>query len=233
MQCDDRLPRPRGAGRAGRACVAAVHDALLRRVQEHGPLLPRRIQRLGQRVLVLCDAEATQGIRVREGIDRHAGHGLRRGCRQPPGTHIFEQCFGSFRWQVLGHRQEAVLAGSLNGRDPVGRHTHGHQALGGEGLKRQPLHYLGWIERKLRYHRSLGKLLDPLPHLDDLHGTRVRMRLNAAALCPSVGVVMVTDIGEQEAGLGLIPRLADRDPCGWQALVCATGWRAAAREQRL
>ncbi len=38
--------------------------------------------------------------------------------------------------------------------------------------------------------------------------------------------------GPLPARQGLRPRLADRDSCGWQALVCAPGWRAAARDTK-
>ena len=53
------------------------------------------------------------------------------------------------------------------------------------------------------WHRGGGPFLDALPHLDDLNRAG-RGWPRSPPLGPGVGVVVMPDIGEQEAGLGLV-----------------------------
>jgi hypothetical protein len=71
-------------------------------------------------------------------------------------------------------------------------------------------------------------------HLDDLNGAGARMRLDAAALRPGIGVVMVTDVGGQQTVAGLVDDQADvaadarRPEIGVLALVDAVQLEAVA-----
>jgi hypothetical protein len=56
--------------------------------------------------------------------------------------------------------------------------------------------------------RWRGDILDPLPHFHDLDGPSARVRFDPAALGPGVGIVVVADICQEEARLGLV----DDDP---------------------
>ena len=58
------------------------------------------------------------------------------------------------------------------------------------------------------------KLLHALAHLDDLDCAGCRVRLDAAALGPGVGIVVVADIGEQELAsvLWTMMRMSPLDP---------------------
>jgi hypothetical protein len=66
-----------------------------------------------------------------------------------------------------------------------------------------------WVARRLCL-RSRGRkggrdFLYPLPHLHDLDRAGLWVGLDAAAaLCPPVGVIVVADIGEQEACGGFL-----------------------------
>ncbi len=45
-----------------------------------------------------------------------------------------------------------------------------------------------------------GKLLDPFPHLHQLHGAGCRVALDLAALGPAIGLVVMVHIGQQQTG---------------------------------
>ena len=120
--------------------------------------------------------------------------------------------------QVCGDVEEVVLGRRQNVVDPVRRHTDGHElarierpeAEGRLAPPRRPEreHIDAVAEIELLLHRPRRRhLLDALAHLDDLDGTCLGMRLDAPALGPLVGVVVVADVGQQEA----LRRLVDDD----------------------
>ena len=57
--------------------------------------------------------------------------------------------------------------------------------------------------------RRRGDFLHTLAHLDDLNGTGSRMRLDPPAFRPGIGVVMMTNIGDQQTVAGLVHDQAD------------------------
>ena len=214
MQGNDGLA---GAGRAGDAHGAvevALHQLPLGGVEEDDPLLPGEAQRLLQLGNVLHHAEATLCIGMQEGIgDRHGcGH------VENAGRDELQQRLAGLGRQVGRDVQEAVLGGGENVVDPVGRHADGHELAGIERperehrlaphrLQREQIHAVAEIELQ-RDRPRRRHLLDALAHLDDLDGAGLGMRLDAAALGPLVGVVVVADVGQQEA----LRRLVDDDP---------------------
>ena len=169
-----------GAGRAGgsrRAGVAAIHDALLAGVQEHRPALPGRVQRQGERFLVLHHAEPAQGV----------GMGKRdRPGRPAPGrrsTPVLAyssnaSAASAGRWSASARNASSVAActsaiqscgtptASRSSADSAWNSSRGRDGAGSAGAA------------------GVTELLDPLPHLDDLDRAGARMRLDAAPLGP-------------------------------------------------
>ena len=75
MQCNDRLPRPGGAGDAGGAVVGVFHQVALGRVQEDRPLLPRVVQRPLELYHVRHHAETTLRVGLLAALRGHRGRG--------------------------------------------------------------------------------------------------------------------------------------------------------------
>ena len=169
-------------------------------MQKHRPLFPGRIQGQSQGFLVLHDPEAAQRVRVSERVDRH-GDGSRP--LQAPGGNEFQQRLGGLGWQVVGQREKGILGRVSDVLDPVRGDANAQQVLG-----RQRAENLGWWRWGGRW-RWRGDLLDPLPHFHDLDGAGARVRLDPASLGPGIGIVVVTDIGQEEARLGLVDDDAD------------------------
>jgi predicted ATPase len=67
-------------------------------MEKDRPLLPRRIQCLGQSFLVLHDPEAAQRVRMSEGIGRDD----RRRLTQAAGADIFQQGFRCLGGEMVG-----------------------------------------------------------------------------------------------------------------------------------
>ena len=126
MQRDHRLA---GAGRAGdarRASILAIHELLLRGVQEHRPLLPRVVEGSLQRVRVLHDAEAALRVGMGErvgllvGVNWYARGAARR---------QLKQCFGGLRREVLGELEERVIGRRAHVGEPFERDAVCEQVL--------------------------------------------------------------------------------------------------------
>lgn len=174
-------------------------------MEKDRPLVPGIVEcglQLGE---VFDHAETALGVGVQEGIG-----GLFDGrLGQAPRRREFEQRLGRFRRQVRIEVEETVLSRGLHVRDPILGNADPEQILSpelGENLRRDRrlrLRLFGLVERQTR-----RDLLDALTHFDDLDRARLGMRLDAPALRPRIGFVVVVDIGEQQARLGLV----DDDP---------------------
>ena len=174
---------------------------LLAGMEEHRPALPGGVERQGKRLLVLHHAEPAQRV----GMGKRVGRDKRRRPPQHAGAGIVQQRLPRLGGQMVGQRQERILGRGLHIGDPVLGNANRQQVLGRQRLKQQPRAQRRWLSR----HRRRDQFLDPLPDLDDLDGAGARMRLDAAPLRPEIGVVMVADIGQQEACLGLVNDDAD------------------------
>ena len=138
----------------------------------------------------------------------------RRGRHQPAGGGVFEQRFGGLGRQVRRQREETVLAGRADVGQPVGGHADGEQRIVVQRGKQRRwgrllLLALGGLGKDEIERRRRGDFLHALAHLDDLDRAGARMRLDPPAFGPSVGVVVVADIGDQQALARLVNDQAD------------------------
>jgi hypothetical protein len=143
--------------------------------------------------------------------DRH-----RRGHVEDASGDELQQRLSGLGGEVRGNVEEVVLGRRQDVIDPVRWHTDGHE-LGGiecaeaeDALHRrtQRQHVDAVAEVELLLDRPRRRhLLDALAHLDDLDGTGLGMRLDAPALRPRIGIIVVADVGKEEA----LRRLVDDD----------------------
>jgi hypothetical protein len=121
---------------------------------------------------------------------------------------------------VSGECKKSVFVGRLHVGDPVLRYAHGKKVFGPEffeqpdcrpaGRRRANRHFNRHAEVDCALGgRSCYDLLDSLAYLNDLHSPGLWMGLDASPLGPAVGVVVVPDIGEQQACTGLVHDDAD------------------------
>ena len=211
MNRHDGLAGARRTGDARRPREGTLDQRALGRVEEDAPFLPRKRERLFQFLLVGDQPDPPQRIGMRERIGDGRG---RSGRRQPAGGGVFEQRFGGFGRQVRRQREETVFAGRADVGQPVGGHADGEQRIIVQRGKqrrrgRRLLLALGGLGKDEIERRRRGDFLHALPHLDDLDRAGARMRLDPAAFGPSVGVVVVADIGDQQALARLVNNQAD------------------------
>ena len=125
-----------------------------------------------------------------EGVGRgRGGRGLDAGGEVDQGLH-------RLGGEVVGEVEEGVLGGGADVGEPVGRDAaEEERRLGGAGEER-------------RAGRGDGDgdddLLDALADLDELGGAGGGVDLEAAALGPGVGGVVVADPGEEGVGAALV-----------------------------
>ena len=236
MDRHDGLAGARRTGDARRPREGTLDQRPLGRVEEDAPFLPRKGERLFQFLLVGDQPDPPQRIGMRERI----GDGRRRrGRHQPAGGGEFEQRFGGFGRQVSRQREETVFAGRADVGQPVGGHADREQRIvvqRGKQRRRGRLLLLALrglgkdeIERRRR-----GDFLHALTHFDDLDGAGSRMRLDPPAFRPGIGVVVVADIGDQQAVARLVDDQADvaidarRPEIGVLALVDAVQLKTVA-----
>ena len=107
---------------------------------------------------------------------------------------------GRLAGQVVGHVEEIILRCVAYIIKPVPRHADAQHVVLGKLLeeRRQVL-----LPPDVR--RGLGRagnhdVLDPLAQLDQLRRAGLRMGLDPPPLRPAVSVVVVVDVGEQQAG---------------------------------
>ena len=187
MQRHHRLARAGRADDPGRPVEVALHELALGGVEEHGPVVPRRVERGLQRRLVAHHGEAAARVGVGVGVglgcrDAHRGRLAHRG-----GEHRLLRLVG----QVRGDVEHRVL----------GRLTHRLQPVLGHAPAQQRVVVLP-IEEAGPAHGLLDVSvgddgLDGLADLHDLGGAGARVAVEPPPLGPGVGVVVVADIGEQ------------------------------------
>ena len=211
MDRHDGLAGARRTGHARRPREGTLDQRTLGRVEEDAPFLPRKGERLFQFLLVGDQPDPPQRIGMREGI----GDGRRRsGRHQPAGGGIFEQRFGGLGRQVSRQREEAVFVGRADVGQPVGGHADGEQRIIVQRGKqrrrgRRLLLALGRLGKDEIERRRRGDFLHALAHLDDLDRAGSRMRLDPPPFGPGIGVVVVADIGDQQAVARLVDDQAD------------------------
>ena len=206
VQGHDRLARARGTRHAGRPRKLPLDDLALGRVQKDRPLLPREVEGPFELVLVGHDPEATLGVRVLEGVG--LGRSMHRHGRRVPRCQL-EQSLGGLGRQVVGQLEHRVLRGSLHVGHPLCRDTVAQEVVLGHVLEERPSGGLARRRNGLGLHRHIDiarnrDLAHRLAHLDELSSARLRMALQLAALGPRVGVVVVVDVTQQEARVGLV-----------------------------
>jgi hypothetical protein len=178
----------------------AFDQCALRRVEEDAPFLPRKGQSLFEFLLIGDRANPAQRIRMRKRI----GSGW-SGRRQPAGRGIFEQRFRGLRRQMPGQREEAVLIGCTDIGQPVGGHADRKQRViiqRGKQARSDCFLALYELRKDEIERRGRGDILHPRAHLHDLNRAGSGVRLDPSPLRPGIGVIMVADIGDEEAFAG-------------------------------
>ncbi len=199
-QVDGAVQRHHGLARAGRArdarrpAVVALDQAPSARGGGRRPTCPRGRRAPRRSSSMSCiDAEAALRVGMGEGVGP-AGTGV--GGSEPLPDGELEQRLLRLLGQVLDDVEDRVLVGAADVLDPVLRHAERHQLQ------------LAQVVEQLRLRRGRsrgarrgggGDLLDALADLDDLHGARRRVALDAPPLGPAIGLVVVVDVGEQQA----------------------------------
>ena len=193
MERHHGLSRARGPGDSGGAVVLPLNVLALEGVEKHTPPLPRVVEGAFQFLDVVHDPEPALGIRVLEGIDVcHCRHRLRHSARGK-----LQQRLGGFLREMLGQIEQAALRGAQCVMEPFLGNPVPQQGLGidiGE-------------QGRLLGHRHLRRdgdrhLLNPFPDLDQLGRAGPRVGLDLSALGPLVGVVVVADMDQKQAGRG-------------------------------
>ena len=211
MDRHDGFAGARRTGDARRSREGTLDQRPLGWVEEDAPFLPRKGERLLQFLLIGDQPDPPQGVGMRERI----GDGRRRsGRRQPAGCGVFEQGFGGFGRQVSRQREEAVFGRRADVGQPVGGHADREQRIvvqRGKQRRRGRLLLLafGGLGKDEIERRRRGDFLHALAHLDDLDGAGPWMRLDPPAFRPGIGVVVVADIGDQQAVARLVNDQAD------------------------
>ncbi len=199
MERHNRLPRASGARDAGWAAVVPFHQLPLLGMEKHGPLVPWEIQ--GALELLDVGHHAEPALRV--GMMRtdlsperpaRAGAASRpwptRGVPRPP-----RQGVGQPETADCPHRPGARPATIPTGTPYVMRSSSdipaNSRAFTATGFGAST--YVG-----------MRDLLNRLPNLHQLGGTRLRMRLQLAPLGPVVRLVMMTHVAKQQAALALV-----------------------------
>ena len=127
--------------------------------------------------------------------------------------------FGSLGRKVVRKLQQCVLLhDGTDIREPLVRHAVAKQLaaeeVGEERKSRGSRPFLVHVARD-------DDLLDELPHFDELGRAGPRVDIQAAALSPCVGRIVMPDVTEQEAGVCLVDDQADiaADAHGPEVLV--------------
>jgi hypothetical protein len=190
VEGDDALAGAGAAGDAGGAVGALLDDGALLGVEEDALEVPGGVEGGVQLALGLDAAEAALGVGVLEGVGggrvgrgaRGQGHGLAGG--------EVHEALGGFLGQLLDHVHKGALPNGGEGVDPLGGHPQAEQVT---LLKASE-------ERRLGLADDLSHdLFDAFAHFDELGGAGARVHVEAAALCPLVGVVVVGGEAEHEA----------------------------------
>ena len=144
-------------------------------------------------------AEAALGVGVLKGVI--VGQG-RFGCPWRPTNRQLQQRLGSLLGQVCGHRKDAVLVGLAHVAQPLDGHAVAEELRVGDAGEEARL---GRHTRRRRVgRRLLADGLHQLAHLDELGRARGRVPLNLAPQRPGVGVVVMIDVAQQQAGVGFV-----------------------------
>ena len=135
-----------------------------------------------------------------------------RSTRSAPGRQL-QQRLGRLVGEVFDELEQAVLVGGAHVGQPVCRNAEGEQLLVGDaGQGRRAVRGI------LLYLHVDGDLdlFDGLAHLHELGRAGTGMGLQPAALRPVVGLVVVVDVAEQQAGLRAVGDDANvgADACG-------------------
>jgi hypothetical protein len=167
-------------------------------VQEHGPALERVLERLAQLVDVAHDPEPALGVRVLERVLVR-----RPGLRDPgrcPDREV-EQGLGCLLGQMFGKLEQPVLVDLPYGIDPIRRHAIGQKYVVGMAREQRRLG-----DRHIFLRRDIARhdVLDPLADLDQLGGPGRRVPLDPPPLGPGIGIVVMVDVAQQKASLGLV-----------------------------
>ena len=206
MQRHDGFSCPGRTRNPGRTGEGSLDKVSLGRMQKDRPLVPRIVERLLQFFCVGQNAEAALGVRVskRIGFDRSRFGRLRFLAHSQ-----FQQSFLRLLRQVLDDVEQCVLGGRPDVIHPFLGHAKGHQFELAQIVEKADR---GLCDRRRCSGHLFGledfHLFNPLAHLDKLHGARGRVAFNLAAFGPFVGVVVVIDIDQQDAG----GRAMDDDP---------------------
>lgn len=127
-----------------------------------------------------------------------------------PPVASFHQRVHRFGREVRDQVEQAVFVGGLHRLNPVGRDAVGEQLFDGEA--REGLAWCRGHGRRVRLRRARGRgrrVLGPFHHFHQLGSASAGVGFDAAALGPGIGVVVVADIAEQQAGLGAMQDDAD------------------------
>ena len=180
-------------------------------MEEDAPFLPWEGERLLQLLLIGDRPDPPQRVGMRERIGEGRGW---RGRHQFAGGGIFEQRLAGFGREVGRQREETVFVRRSDIGQPIGGHADGQQCIVVQRSKQRPwrcrlLQALGGLGEDKIEGRREGDFLHPLAHLDNLNGTGSGMRFDPAAFRPGIRVVVVADVGDQQAVACLVDDQTD------------------------
>ena len=188
MHCHDALAGPGRARDPCRSVEISLHRAALSGMQEHQPLFPWPLQRLGERCLVGSDPEAAPRIRVEERIGYEIPRS--RPSRWTVACGKREQRFLRLLREPVEDSEQIVIVREPADRLEIdGRYAEAQEviiALGGEERRRRV------ALRSARGGLFIGA--HNLLELDDLRGSGDRMRCDRPALCPTICRIVMIDI---------------------------------------
>ena len=192
VEGDDGLAGAGAAGDAGGAGeVACRRSRVWARVEEDRPLLPRGVEGAGE----LVGSRRGGGSGAGRRGARRGRASARAGAGWMPAERLMQR-LQRLGGEVGGEVEERVLGGGADVGEPVGRDAAEEQRrLRGAGEEGRPR---GGCRRR-SWDRD-GDFLNAFADFDELGGAGRRVGLEAAALGPGVGGVVVADPGEEGVG---------------------------------
>ena len=201
MQCDDGFP---SAGRTRHprwTAVVALNQSTLRWMKENRPFVPGVVERALQFLYIGHHAEAALGVGMRERIGSN-GYGL--GDLWCDAGRQIQQRLGSLARQVIRQFQQRVLIGAADIGQPFGRHTVPQQLVFRDAGEQRWLRRRDLVTGGCSTSTYFGNddLLHRLPNFHELRRAGLGVGFELPPFGPLIRVVVMTDIAQQQAGLG-------------------------------
>ena len=197
MQGHDGLAGSGRARHSGRSREGTLNEIGLGGMKEHCPFVPRVIQGLLQFFGVGQHTESALGV----GVCKRVGFNRSRFGRLRFLAHgQLQQRFLCLLWQVLDDVEQRVLGSRPDVVHPFLGNAKGHKFEFAQVVEQASGRFGGRCRGDHLPRLEDLYLFDPFANLDQLHGAGGRVAFDLAAFGPFVGVVVVIDIDQQDAG---------------------------------